>query len=520
MRNLQHTVRNLIHILAILLFGWIAAVILSRQRNWQPFLAGIAGLLGVLVLNRRASGIAGKISYDRAVKFLTPVLFALQIYIMYNIFFETGWDSGIQVIPAAKIIARNGDKSFLSDIYFSNYPNNLLLVSLYAAVLKINDSVGIFFENYCLMAIVILNCAISTSSAVLIYKTGKKLLNEKYAFLGYLLGVCMLVLSPWNVICYSDPLALFFPVFIFWLYFSRERNLYKKYLLIFLLGYLGFCIKPQVLIAVIAIVCVELLRHLSDLRQKEFWKKAGKLAAMALAMLLTVSKLLSVMYSLEGFAIDREQRFGIPHYLMLGLNEERTGRFSDEDVAFSRQFSTGKELTKANFSEAGRRIKSMGAAGLMRHLSEKMLVNYGNGTFSWGGEGTFYMDRKLPPNRDVSLRLRHFYYNEGLKYQVFYGGEQTLWLMVLTLIFLQTVLAFRDRKRADDRYLVLILALVGLTVFELLFEARARYLYPYVPVYILAALYGLEALNGFWRRRKVRRRSPVSGTGAADFSNE
>lgn len=156
----------------------------------------------------------------------------------------------------------------------------------------------------------------------------------------------------------------------------------------------------------------------------------------------------------------------------------------------------------------------------MRHLSEKMLVNYGNGTFSWGGEGTFYMDRKLPPNRDVSLRLRHFYYNEGLKYQVFYGGEQTLWLMVLTLIFLQTVLAFRDRKRADDRYLVLILALVGLTVFELLFEARARYLYPYVPVYILAALYGLEALNGFWRRRKVRRRSPVSGTGAADFSNE
>lgn len=126
MRNLQHTVRNLIHILAILLFGWIAAVILSRQRNWQPFLAGIAGLLGVLVLNRRASGIAGKISYDRAVKFLTPVLFALQIYIMYNIFFETGWDSGIQVIPAAKIIARNGDKSFLSDIYFSNYPNNLL----------------------------------------------------------------------------------------------------------------------------------------------------------------------------------------------------------------------------------------------------------------------------------------------------------------------------------------------------------------------------------------------------------
>lgn len=116
MDNLQHGSRSLIHILAAGLFGWIIVLLLLQEKNWLPFAGGMAVTLGILVLNRRAGEIAGRIPWDRAVKILTPVLFVVQIYIMYNIFFETGWDSGIQVIPAAKIIAGNGDKSFLSDI--------------------------------------------------------------------------------------------------------------------------------------------------------------------------------------------------------------------------------------------------------------------------------------------------------------------------------------------------------------------------------------------------------------------
>jgi hypothetical protein len=39
------------------------------------------------------------------------------------------------------------------------------------------------------------------------------------------------------------------------------------------------------------------------------------------------------------------------------------------------------------------------------------------------------------------------------------------------------------------------LSIIGLTIFELLFEARARYLYIYVPVYILVALYGIRDMD-------------------------
>lgn len=39
------------------------------------------------------------------------------------------------------------------------------------------------------------------------------------------------------------------------------------------------------------------------------------------------------------------------------------------------------------------------------------------------------------------------------------------------------------------------LAIIGLTLFELIFEARARYLYTYVPLYIVLAIYGVSFIS-------------------------
>lgn len=39
--------------------------------------------------------------------------------------------------------------------------------------------------------------------------------------------------------------------------------------------------------------------------------------------------------------------------------------------------------------------------------------------------------------------------------------------------------------------IILILLIIGLTVFEIIFEARSRYLFAYVPVYIMLAMNGI-----------------------------
>ena len=45
------------------------------------------------------------------------------------------------------------------------------------------------------------------------------------------------------------------------------------------------------------------------------------------------------------------------------------------------------------------------------------------------------------------------------------------------------------------------LAVIGLTLFELLFEARARYIYIYVPIYCILASIGFENIKNVIRER-------------------
>ena len=53
----------------------------------------------------------------------------------------------------------------------------------------------------------------------------------------------------------------------------------------------------------------------------------------------------------------------------------------------------------------------------------------------------------------------------------------------------------------DDKWVVF-LSLVGITLLLTLFEARARYLYIYAPLYIILAVKGLESLTAFLRQNR------------------
>jgi len=48
------------------------------------------------------------------------------------------------------------------------------------------------------------------------------------------------------------------------------------------------------------------------------------------------------------------------------------------------------------------------------------------------------------------------------------------------------------KEYIDSKIAILMLSILGLTAFELLFEARARYLYIYAPVYISLSMLGLK----------------------------
>ena len=65
------------------------------------------------------------------------------------------------------------------------------------------------------------------------------------------------------------------------------------------------------------------------------------------------------------------------------------------------------------------------------------------------------------------------------------------------------VIALFKKNSENKVYRVMSLALVGITIFELLFEARARYLYIYVPIYILVFGYFLQSAKNILKKRHM-----------------
>lgn len=509
MNNIKECLQRIINIILVFLFIWIIATLCIANKidyackvNWK---IGNIGLIIVSLLiiylycKKVKERTFQKINMDRLVLVATIILFFVELYICYNIFFETGWDSGTYIIPAARTLLGKADVTGMNEVYFKTYPNNLFLVHIYYVLLRINEKLGIFTGAYQLMVIVVFNCAISSMSCWMIYTSARKYVSIKYSLSGYILAVALLGVSPWNVICYSDAIALFFPIFIVYIYTEDRINIYVKSFIILVAGYLGYCIKPQAAIVIIAIVIAELLKTTRKY-EKSFLIKEGAVILCSVTLIAVIAGGLKNIYNTEGFEQDKNRQFGLTHFFMMGLNPERGGVWSGEDVAISGSCKTAEERTKTNLEVSKQRLSDYGIAGYAKFLTKKMLTNYNDGTYAWGVEGSFYAT--VPENNSrMSHFLKNIYYNDGKYYGIYSQIVQLLWVMVLVGVGIASILGVKRKTSQSNIQVILQLCIIGITLFELLFEARARYLYLYVPVYIL-----LFALNGDCLERYLKKK--------------
>ena len=493
MYGLKKYLYKSINLIMILFFVWIfLALCTAKKINYVCKVDWKIGNIGFIVISLCLIWLFCHITNDirlknadRVILVITIFIFILEVFICYNIFFETGWDSGGYIIPAARTLLSKGAVIDMNEAYFKTYPNNLFLVHLYYVLLSINEKLGLFNSTYQLMIIVVFNCVLSVLSCWLVYVIAKKKVSFKYAVLGYTLTVALVGLSPWNVICYSDAVALFFPVFIIYVYIENRINRYCKYIIILLMGYLGYCIKPQVAIVVIAIVITELIKDKANYKS-QFIIREAIIITCIIVVIVGLSLGLKSLYKQEGFIQDTNRQFGLTHFFMMGLNPEHGGVWAGEDVEISKDCETAKQRKEKNIEISKQRLKEYGIVGYAKFLTKKMMTNYNDGTFAWGAEGGFYyFVPETNCNNNISLFLKNIYYNDGKYYGIYSHIAQLLWIIVLIGGGIASVIEFRNKIHKDDKYITLQLCILGITIFELLFEARARYLYLYVPIYIL-----------------------------------
>lgn len=434
-------------------------------------------VLSVLFRNARIDSFHGTL-------FITVssiVLFILELLFTSSAFFFSDWDPAAVLDCVYKILRNAGDE--VSIDYFSNHPNNLMIVYIYVTVLRI---CGIF-GNQSVLNITAFQCLLFTLAGVLLFLIAKEIYSIKSAMVLWLVYALWIGLNPWLIITYSDCVGLIFPLLILFL-FIRQGKISSGFISYALMGAaaaLGYAVKPQTVIIYIAVFIVTLAESLSHNNK---YKLRGIIISV-ISLILMWLLITKVFYPSLGLKLDKKRSFGVAHYLMMGLNDETDGVYSNDDTNFTDSIEDPAERTRTNLSVAYERARNLGADGMAKHLIKKQLVNFGDGTFAWGIDGNFFAgtefegipeihENKLRPYilSVITVGEKHF-----AKYRIIL---QTIWITVLFFCFLTGFFALFSGKNTDV-ISVMMLSLSGLIIFELLFEAKARYLFAYLPIFLI-----------------------------------
>lgn len=500
-------------VLALVVFAFGRVDFFLKRRFLLPqgaaLLAGTAGI--ALVCAGAARMLAGQGGGHRRLRALGEgcfwlALFAVQCVVAYFAYFITDWDVGV-IMDSAYNMAAYGVPEFVQSSYFSQYPNNVLMTEIFAAVIRVFR----FFAgdpglDRCILVLIVFLCAINTCTGAVTRRAALALTGSRgFSWAAALVYVAFIGVSPWSLIPYSDGLALLVPVLLFRLYQLQQESRHKAalWMAIALLSAVGYLIKPQTVIITIAMVMLETVRLLSHRRFRSWLTRVGACAAL-LAVCVGPVKSWGYAHSLTRPEPGRE--LGMMHYVMMGLNRETTGTYSGDDFFISQSIQDKSERTQKQLAVIRSRLEELGLSGLMDLYAKKILVNFADGTFAWGINGLFFAELIADKDSVLSPFLKDVLYTFGSRYPAFSTWLQAIWLALL-LGCLLAVWPVKGPQTRCAQQAVLCLAIFGLTVFECIFEAKARYLYTCAPLFLLLGVWGIWRAGSALIRsiRRIRR---------------
>lgn len=437
------------------------------------------------------------------------VFYMVNVKISKCIAFYGGWDCGM-VANSARWVYEGGEMGY--DDYYTIYTNNVPITWLLYRLYRISSELSgypynpefIWIQFQCLMLTAALFFSVM---AVLV--AGK---NVAAAVLTAVVNIAFLGLSPWKIIPYTDVSTIAVPVFLMFLYalFLRIRSKGRYVLWFFMaaVGVLGGIMKATCYVPLIAIVLIDLMWVLSD--KASFSQKMRELALRA--VLLFCGFLLAVlckkgMYRDLGYEYNRDMEITWESYLYDGLNEEATGACSGEGLEMVRAFAgNSREVRNQAIRQRIReRVAEKGAGGLLDFWLRKQVMNFNDGSFSWFQEGFFHAwDYEDLIESDWKQPLRDFYWENSKHIVLFNTISQGIWFFVLLGVIVEagTVLigacvSLKNKTGGDEKNSVAVridgmavVTFIGIFLFVMLFEGRARYLLNSVAVFSAMAVCG------------------------------
>jgi len=429
------------------------------------------------------------------------IVFIFQVVLAHAIYRPIGWDCGAIVECAVK-----GDLTS-ERFYFSTYPNNLLMFCILKYLLK-----GFFYfgrQNYWLF-LSIINIVLVDITIYLVFAVCKKLFGLACGFASYALFILLFGLSPWLVVPYSDTFAMVFSplVILLFLKFQEATHLFSKAILLFLIGFLSvaaYFIKPYTLIVLISILLYLLIHSMNSI------KKIGIFILTVLIMLtgMSSSYLLYNVTVKDAYSnvLDYSQSLPMSYYFMMGLNTATSGgtgrtlygAYNGDDNLFAYSLPTQQTKQSETLRIALERIKAYTPKGYIQFLSNKANWVFSDGTFWVEGEG-YDVDKPSVSTTNVSKWIQSGFRFYGANYSDFANFAQGIWVILLFLLICPLFNNSGDYKKSIVN--ILRIAVFGFLLYQLLFEARSRYIITVLPVIIILATCGFsyfhENFYSYW----------------------
>jgi Dolichyl-phosphate-mannose-protein mannosyltransferase len=482
-----------------------------------PIFVGAAALVIVLAWFVEKASLLHKIRryYWPLVLFGFGFSIAIQLLIAHALSsYGYTWDSAIVYEQAVNYASKGAiDPNLVS--YFAINPNNIALLALLGSLFRVAQGFGV--TDFLSVAIA-LNIGVLILTQLITFLVAKLLYGRLIAAVSLLITFVFISLTMYAHIPYTDTLAILFPISTLYitLRIASARRQSVKIALCALLGavgVIGYLVKPTAIIALMAVAAVAAIGFLLTNRKKG-QHAPWLLATMCIAACLGSFAIVDVLYKKSAdqlyvvpFSVTKTGETSKPlvHFMAMGLrttpydNNVSYGGYSPEDAE-----AVSKLLTKSakeNVSKAllKQRLIEYGPVGYLRFLSHKLNWILSDATFYAYGEGSntgvVFTNQDRP-----SLLVRSFMYIEGKWYVLFGNVLQVFWLAVLLLIAVQLIIVIMSRGARSSAYVTLPHVMIaGILLFLLLFEGRSRYIFLYVPIFIISALYTL-----FWFKSSAK----------------
>ncbi len=410
--------------------------------------------------------------------------FFLFLEVISCIFFkvEYNWDFK-WLMESAMEKAKTGNIEAI--YYFKKFPNNLgaLFIVTLAMKLANNHVIGAYAANILFVFL----------SAVFTVLTARKIGGEKMGVNAIILLIGFMPIYLNTPIVYTDSLSIAFPVaiFYFWILAKEQRERSKKkyyaYLLIMtILTVIAYTIKANA-----AIVCVAILIE-SIFNIKKLWKPILTMLVTFLILIKAIS-IYNCTFVLKDSS-KNEFEFPLTHWVMLGLNKPESeggtsigyGAYSQEDADYTTIQPSYQDKVNANKIVIKQRLKDFGVKGYIEFLFKKFKYVWNDGsyyvlnTIGWDtiNQNSMLYRLVLGDLSNKFVRPYMTYFNDAI--------------FILNLFLIIKKIIKRDM---DEETRVIGTSIVGNAMFLLIWEARSRYIYLLIPLFVILAAMELTDLS-------------------------